>query len=303
MWFYVDGAFLEDEDAKISVLDRSFVYGDGCFEGIGCCEGRLLHLDDHLARLARSARMLRIELTQSPEELRELVLETALRNGMADAEDGYLRLILSRGSGPLGVVHTLHMGPPSLVVIPQIGSRRISYRGPMELLTAAITGYTRGGPLTLDARVKSNNYLPNVLAYLEAHDRGADMAILRDPQGYISEGHGMNVFAVRDGRLLTSPESASLAGVTRAHVIEVARGLGIACTETTLTAYDLYCADELFVTSSLESVTALASIDGIPLPEPLPGPISSALRDAYIRAALASGVPVPTRGGAVPGAY
>jgi branched-chain amino acid aminotransferase len=295
MWFYLNGHFVEEENAKVSVTDHSFLYGDGCFEGIGVCNGRVLHLEEHVARLFKSARLLRIKVPVSPPELHQLILETASRNGMDESRMGYLRPLLSRGAGPLGLKYSNKLGPATLVIIPQLGDRRISYTGEIEILTAAFSSYQRPGPSSLDARIKTNNYLTYVMAFLEVHDRGADVAIMRDPDGYIAEGHAMNLFCVRDRRVLVPPESFGLSGITRKNVIATARTIGYECTETNLTRYDLIAGDEVFVTSSLEAIAAIGAIDGEPLPGSVPGPVTTAIREAYVKFALETGTPVPAR--------
>jgi branched-chain amino acid aminotransferase len=292
MWYYVNGGFVEDEAAKISVTDHSFLYGDGCFEGIGVCEGRVLHLDEHVTRLFKSARLLRMQVPVSWAELRELILETAARNGMDRSPMGYLRPLLSRGAGPLGLKYSNKLGPATLVIIPQLGDRRIAYTGEIEILSAVFSSYQRPGPTSLDSRIKANNYLTYILAFLEAQDRGADVAILRDPTGYVAEGHAMNLFCVHDGRLYVPQESLALAGITRRNVIATARRIGCECIETNLTRYDLVAADEVFVTSSLEAIAGIGSIDGEPLPAPIPGAVTTAVRAAYVKTALETGTPV-----------
>ena len=293
MWFYLNGRFVEDDEAKVPVTDHSFLYGDGCFEGIGVCNGCVLHLDDHVARMFKSARMLRITVPVSEEELRNLILETAARNGMAESKMGYLRPLLSRGAGPLGVKYSNKLGPATLVIIPQIGDRRIAYTGEIETLTASFSTYQRPAPSSLDARIKANNYLTYIMAFLEAQDHGADLAIVRDPNGYVSEGHGMNLFAVHEGRVFVPQESLALSGITRKHVIATARRIGYECTETNLTRYDITVADEVFVTSSLEAIAAIGAIDGQRLPDPVPGPATTGIREAYVKFALETGTPVP----------
>lgn len=292
MWIYIDGEFVEEADATVSVSDHSFLYGDGCFEGIGVFDSKILHLDEHVERLYRSARMLRIDVPVPPAELRSLILETASRNGMDERPMGYLRPLVSRGMGPLGLKWTVTIEPATLVIIPQFGDRRIGYGGEMDVLTTVVTSVVAASSATLDPRIKSNNYLPSILACLEAHDRGADVGILRDERGFLSEGHAMNLFCIRDGRILSPPESVALAGITRKNVLAVARALGIECAEQDLTAYDLVCADEAFVTSSLEGVAAIASVDGREL-ERCPGPLTRKVRDAYVDRALGSATLVP----------
>src|SRR5262249_18918981 len=252
MWFYLNGQFVEDDQAKVPVTDHSFLYGDGCFEGIGVCSGRVLHLDDHVARMFKSARMLRITVPVSQAELRNLILETAARNGMAESKMGYLRPLLSRGAGPLGIKYSNKLGPATLVIIPQLGDRRVAYTGEIETLTAVFSSYTRPGAGSLDARVKANNYLTYILAYMAAQDLEEDVAILRDRDGFVAEGHGMNLFVVHGERLLVPPESYALSGITRKNVVATARRIGVECVEAQLTRYDVTAADEVFVTSSLE---------------------------------------------------
>lgn len=295
MWFYLNGRFVEDGDAKVSVTDHSFLYGDGCFEGIGVCEGRIMHLDEHVARLFKSARMLRMEVPVAQNALADLILETASRNGMATSKMGYLRPLLSRGAGPLGIKYSNRLGPATLVIIPQIGDRRIAYTGQIETLSAVFSSYYRSGPSSLDARIKANNYLTYIMAYLEAQDRGADVAILRDPEGYVSEGHGINLFTVHDGRVLVPYEALALGGITRRNVIATARRAGYECIETNLTRYDVTNADEVFVTSSLEAIAAVGSVDGDKLAGPVPGAVTTAVREAYVKFALETGTPVPAQ--------
>jgi len=248
MWFYVDGRFVEEAEAKVPVTDRAFLYGDACFESLGVWSGRVIHLEDSLARLKRSARMMRICLPDV-DELREAVLETAARNGMQDLPFAYLRLQVTRGTG-LGVV--VVDGPSTLVVIPRVDG----LRDPLALvpLRAALSTYVRAGAAALDPRIKSANYGTSVLAYLEAARQGADLAILRDERGYVAEGQTMNLFCVRDGVIRTPFEASALGGITRAHVLKAARGTGYECAETPVTIYDFECADEAFATSSMDGI-------------------------------------------------
>jgi len=163
--------------------------------------------------------------------------------------------------------------------------------GEIAVATAALVRQRRADAHTLDPRIKSNNYLPSILAYLEARGRGADVALLCDERGHVSEGHAMNVFCIRAGRVLTPPPTSALEGITRAHVIATARRLGHECSEEEIAPYDLINASEAFVTSSLDGVTALGSVDGLELDAP--GPVTRAVRDAYVADALADGIEVP----------
>lgn len=291
MWYFVDGEWVAEERARVPVSDHGFLYGDACFEGIAVCMGRVLHLDEHVERLLMSARALRITPPVGAEELRALLLEAAVRNGMAQSPSGYLRPIISRGAGPLGVSWSDRLGPARLTIIPQRSERAVAFTGAIHVLDAAVTRQRRADPIAVDPRIKSNNYLPSILAFLDARARGADVAILCDERGHVSEGHAMNVFCLRQGRLRTPPATSALEGITRRHVIETARRLGHDCREEPFTPYDLLCAEEAFVTSSLDGLAALGSVDGMRLAAP--GPVTRELREAYVAQALTDGVAVP----------
>jgi branched-chain amino acid aminotransferase len=295
MWFYINGEFVEDQDAKISVTDRAFLYGDGCFEGLGVFRGRIPHLDDHIARLYRSARMLRIEIPLSREQMRAVILETAARNGMRDVDSAYMRPLVSRGCGPLGVKNSRNLGTPTVVVIPQLTGRRAMFGEDIEICSAALTRFVRAGAATLDPGIKSNNYIPSILAFLEAQDREAqaEVAVLHDAQGFLAEGHAMNIFCVLDNVLYSPMASAALRGITRMHVLRVAKRLGLETQETNLTDYDLICADEAFVTSAMESVAAIGSVNGEPMLGAVPGPLTKKIRAAYLEYAWETSTEVP----------
>ena len=297
MWVYLNGAFVKEENAMVSVKDHSFLYGDGCFEGIGVFNGRVIHLREHVDRFYRSARMLRIPVPVPPAQLDDLIVETARRNGMGGSTGtGYLRPILSRGAGPLGVGWSTRIEKPTLAIIPQIGERKIAYGEEIPILTTVISTLTKPDPASIEPRIKTNNYLNSVLAFLDATDRGADAAILRDQRGFICEAHGMNIMAITRDQIITPPEGVALAGITRANVLRAASELGIECAETSLTPYDLICADEVLLTSSLDGVSAVSAIDGRALPGPVPGVTTRRLRDAYVKRALSDGVPVGPAG-------
>lgn len=297
MVVYLNGRFVDSDEALVPVTDRSFLYGDGCFEGIGVCEGRILHLEDHARRLLRSARMLRLNCPVDAAGLQALMLETASRNGMDRSAAGYLRPVLSRGTSAIGVRNIDLAAPAALYIIPQVGDVRMSYRGEIKLQTAAFSTFQHGGLLSIDPRIKANNYLHSILAVLEARDRGADVAILRNREGWVTETYGTNIFCVTDGVVRTPPEREILAGITRKHVIETARALGVPCREDELTRYDLINADEVFVTSSLDGIAAVSAIDGLAFDIAAPGPVTRRLREAYVEAAIAAGDRVPVFAG------
>lgn len=289
--FYLNGRFLPEEEAKISVTDHGLVYGDAFFEAIGVCQGRVLDLDAHLERFAWSARMMRIPLPESITRIRELLLETASRNGLRTAPAGSLRAIASRGDGPLGVDSSDEVGPPTFVILAGAGEDRLT--GPIGSVDAVTSTYTRPPASSHETRIKSTSYITSILAFFEARARGAEVAILRDPDGHVAEAHHANVFCVRQGELWCPPTAAGLAGITRAGMVASAASLGYACHQAPLTMYDLRCADEAFVTSTGTGVRALRRIDGDELPDPVPGPVTSAVRGAYVERLLDAGTPVP----------
>jgi len=289
MWFYINGSFVEDEHAKVSVQDRAFLYGDGCFESLGIWDGRVLHLDESMARLGRSTRMLRIASPPAA-ELVEVVLETAARNRMSEVQYGYLRVQVTRGVG-MSVASADRERPPTVVVIPRLEG--LGEPRTLKPRSAVASSYVRASAAAIDPRIKSLDYTTSVLAYLEAAERGADIAVLRDDRGFVAEGQTMNLFCVRDGVVRTSPEASALAGITRAHLLDASRRRGYPCLETPLTMYDLECADEVFATSSMQGVMPVGAVGGLDLPIPAPGPVTRDVHGAYVEKALSTGTPVP----------
>lgn len=273
LWVYVDGKFVPAAEATVSVFDRSFVYGDGVFEGIEVENGGIFKLDAHVERLYRSAAFLRIAIPISKSELREAIVEVVRRSSL---RDGYVRPLVSRGAGPLGLERVAELGPPTVVVMPQ-------HRPPKEARTyrAVVLATRRNPPQCLDPRVKSNNYLNNVLGKFEQLDAGADAGIFLDVDGFVSECCGENLFAVREGRLATPPATRTLDGITRRTVITLARDAGIPVAETELTRYDLYTADELFLTATLSGIGYIVEVDRRPIGAGEPGPVSRRLYELY----------------------
>lgn len=295
MIHYLNGEYVEDAQAVVPLNDHSFLYGDGCFEGVGVVDGRIVHLDEHVERLLFSTRALRIELGLTHDEVRDIVVETASRNGMADRPMGYLRPIVSRGRGPMGIKWSSRLEGPLFAVIAQVGDRRIALTGDPAVLTACQTTRMRKPSVITDARIKTNNYIPNVLAYLEAEERGFDVGLLTDEVGQLAEGHAMNVFSVHGDTVRTPPRVDVLDGVTRQHVLKVATELGYRVEEGPMTVYDLLVADEAFVTSSLEGVAALSKVEHYTYPGAVPGPVTTAIRTRYIEVALTQATPVTAK--------
>jgi branched-chain amino acid aminotransferase len=251
------------------------LYGDGVFEGMRVCGGRVFRFEAHLRRLAYGGRALHLALP-SASELREIVTRTVAAHAEADA---YVRLIVTRGDGPLGVDPLSCPTPRVICIVDRIAlySEEKRKRG-LSMLTSSLR---RPSSDVLDPRIKSLNYLNNVLAKGEARRRGADEALLLNQHGHVAEASVANVFVVRDSRLLTPPTSdGALDGITRASVIELAAQLGIACEVRTLGRIDLLAADEVFLTGTGAGLVRVATLDDEPLGGPEPGPVSERLSEA-----------------------
>ncbi len=273
LWVYLNGKFVPAAEATVSVFDRSFVYGDGVFEGIEVENGGIFKLDAHVDRLYRSAAFLRIAVPIPKSEMRAAIVEVVRRS---ELHHGYVRPLVSRGAGPLGLERVAELGSPTVVVMPQ-------HRPLKEARTyrAVIVATRRTPAQCLDPRVKSNNYLNNVLGKFEQLDAGADAGIFLDVDGFLSECCGENLFTVRDGRLATPPATRTLDGITRQTVIGLAREAGIEVSETEMTRYDLYTADEVFLTATLSGIGYIVQVDGRTIGAGEPGPVSRRLYELY----------------------
>jgi branched-chain amino acid aminotransferase len=276
MKIWIDGAIVGEDAARVSVLDHGFLYGDGVFEGLRGYGGRIFRLEDHLRRLATGARVLGLELPGGIEAMRRIVLETARAH--ADPEV-YLRLVVSRGVGELGVDPTTCPAPRVVCI-----AARVHIYPPEKLaegLALVTSSWRRPGPDVLDPCVKSLNYLNNALAKLEARERGGDESLLLNARGTVAEASVANVFAVRDGRLATPPTSdGALPGITRLTVLELAREQGIEALECSLGRSDLLGADEVFLTGTGARIVPVASLDGRRIGS-CPGPLTKRLSEAF----------------------
>lgn len=272
MHFWIDGAWLEAEAARIPVLDHGLLYGDGVFEGIRCHDGHPFRLDSHLDRLARSAAALRLQPNRPREEIAQICRAMAARLG-----DGYLRLLVTRGDGDLGVdpqscpqARTILIG--GAIAVTEAAVRERGAR----LITASVR---RPGPAAGEARIKSLNYLPSVLARLEARAAGADEALLLNEVGRVAEASAENVLCVLGRELCTPPASeGALAGITRDVLLELAAAEGLAVRERPLALFDLRTADEVFLSGTGAGVVPVREIDGWALPAP--GPVTRRLTTA-----------------------
>ena len=285
MKVWIDGRIVEGADARIPVTDHGLLYGDGVFEGIRVYGGRVVRLDAHLRRMYASARLLGLAI---PEGLHEIVLDTLRAFG---AENAYVRLIVTRGEGPLGVDPT-RCGPPRTICIVdelQIYAPEKAARG-LDLVTVSMR---QPASDALDPRVKSLNYLNSVLAKLEARRRDADEALILNAAGNVAEAAVANVFCVRGGLLLTPPATdGALEGITRDSVLRLAGELGIPAREQTLGRYDLLSGEEVFLTGSGVGIAPVRSLDGEVISSEVPGPLTAKLRAAFLDLVHSEGTPI-----------
>jgi branched-chain amino acid aminotransferase len=285
---WIDGRIVDGREARVPVTDHGFLYGDGVFEGIRVYARRVFRLERHLARLAVSARAVGLEIPGGLDRAREIVLATARAFG---ADDSYVRFIVSRGEGALGVDPTTCPEPRIVCIVDQarIYPAEKLERG-LDLVTSS---WRRPPPDVLDPRVKSLNYLNNAMAKLEAKRRGADEALLLNAAGAVAEASVANVFVLREGVLATPPASdGALEGVTRGAVLELAAREGIATAERTLGRIDLFGADEVFLTGTGARIVPVRSLDGELIGKGEPGPVTRRLTAAFVALATSTGTPI-----------
>jgi len=285
---YIDGTFHSREDARISVFDHGLLYGDGVFEGLRIYRRRVFRLDAHLARLADSAHAIGLTLPLERAALAEAVRETVRVNRQ---EDGYIRLVVTRGDGPLGLDPTTCPSPRLIIIVADLAVYPAAlYESGVRVITAA----TRQVPSAcVDPRIKSLNYLKNVLARLEAHAAGAAEALLLNVDGFVAECTADNVFAVRGGTIRTPPASeGALGGITRDAVRELAEEDGLAWSEERLGRYDLFTAEECFLTGTGAELMPVIALDGRLIGTGRPGPITRRLTERFRGLAEREGAPV-----------
>ncbi len=287
MKVWIEGEVVDGSEARISVLDHGLLYGDGVFEGIRVYGRRVFRLEDHLQRFATSAKALALKLPGGTAAVREIVLETARAFG---ADEAYVRLIATRGDGPLGIDPTQCPEPRLICIVDRIAVYPEHKRSAgIDLLTSS---WRRPPADVLDPRVKSLNYLNNVMAKLEARQRGGDEALLLNAAGSIAETSVANIFLFRGGDLLTPPPSdGALEGITRATVLELAASLGIAARTQSLGRFDLFAADEVFLAGSGAGLVPVRSLDGRSIGAGGPGPVYEKLWSEFLAAAPGRGTP------------
>ncbi len=270
MKIYIDGKFYEKEEAKISVFDHGLLYGDGVFEGIRFYNGRVFRLDEHMDRLYDSAKAICLSVGVDKQALTGAVLETIRQNQL---QDGYVRLVVTRGCGDLGLNPSLCPRATVFIIASKITLYSPDkYENGLHVVTCATRRIPHGA---LSPMVKSLNYLNNVLAKIEAQQAGAGEGLMLNEQGYVAECTGDNVFVVRRGEIFTPPiSSGALAGVTRAVVFEMAAEMGIRISEPQMTRYDIYTADECFLTGTAAEVIPAVRLDNREIGDGHPGQIT-----------------------------
>ena len=280
---YINGTFYEQEDARISVFDHGLLYGDGVFEGLRSYGGKVFRLREHLDRLWESAKAIHLEIPISHQEMTDAVHESLQVNGI---DDGYVRLVVTRGVGTLGLDPAQTSDPQVIIIADRITLYPEEfYTNGLKIVTVSTV---RNHPAALSPRIKSLNYLNNILAKIEGKQAGCIEALMLNHKGEVAECTGDNIFLVRHGELLTPPREAGiLDGVTRQAVIELAIESGLAVHEIPLTRHDVFIADECFLTGTAAEVIPVIEVDSRSIGDGTPGPITRDLIEKFHRLARA----------------
>ena len=288
MKIFVDGKYLGERDAKVSVFDHGLLYGDGVFEGIRAYNGRVFKLKEHIDRLFYSAKAILLVIPMTHAEMMRAVVETCRRNKL---RDGYVRLVVTRGVGTLGL-NPNRCKNPSVIIIAgkiQLYPPELYQKG-MEIITVPTV---RNLHSALNPAIKSLNYLNNILAKIEANNSGCQEAIMLNAEGFVSECTGDNIFIVKGATLQTPPLSAgALYGITRRVVMEMAAESGLAVSEPNLTRYDLFNAEECFLSGTGAELVPIVKIDGRPIGNGKPGSVTQKLVAQYRALTKVSGEPI-----------
>jgi branched-chain amino acid aminotransferase len=276
---WLNGELVERENAKVSVFDHGLLYGDGVFEGIRSYNNKVFRLERHVRRLFDSANGIRLTIPMTPQEMADAIVATLRANGMTDA---YIRVVVTRGEGTLGLDPNRCPKPNVFIITDKIALYpQELYENGLDIITASTM---RNHPNALNPRLKSLNYLNNILAKIEAIDAGVLEAVMLNHLGFVAECTGDNIFTVREGRLFTPPIAAGiLEGITRDEIIDIARGFNIPVREESLTRHDLYVADECFLTGTAAEVIPVVRIDKRTVGIGKPGPITKRLAEEFHR--------------------
>ncbi|MBU6170029.1 MAG: branched-chain-amino-acid transaminase [Verrucomicrobia bacterium] len=288
MKIWLDGELVDESQAKISVFDHGLLYGDGVFEGIRFYNGRVFRLEEHIRRLFDSARAIVIDMPWTQEEVCKFTCETVAANGLTD---GYIRLVVTRGAGELGLNPYLCEKPSMFIIASTIKLYPDEhYQKGLSIITCATR---RPAPGALMPQVKSLNYLNNIMAKVEAIQANALEAIMLNEQGYVAECTGDNLFLVKNGKLYTPLISdGALDGITRAVIIEVAEKLGIPVIERSITRYDVFTADECFLTGTAAEVIPVVALDRRVIGTGKPGEWTKRFLAGFQELATTTGTPI-----------
>ncbi len=288
MKIYLNGKFVNKEEATVSVFDHGLLYGDGIFEGIRAYNGRVFKLVEHIDRLYYSAKAIALNIPISKEEMIKATAETCKINNLSDA---YIRLVVTRGVGDLGLNPNNCTVPQIIIIASSIKLYPEQYYTEgMSLITVPTT---RNHHNAINPAIKSLNYLNNILAKIEAHNAGAEEAIMLNSQGYVAECTGDNIFIIKGNTLITPPLSAgALYGITRGTVIDIAKEIGMDIQEPDLTRYDVYNADECFITGSAAELVPIVKVDGRQIGEGKPGSKFNQLLQAFRNLTRTTGTPI-----------
>lgn len=288
MKIYIDGKFHDKAEAKISVFDHGLLYGDGIFEGIRLYGGRVFRLEEHIARLYDSARAICMEIPISRDEMTQAILETCRAN---ELQDGYVRLLVTRGEGSLGLSPESCPRPCIIIIAATIALYpEECYQKGLDMVTCGTRRTTPGG---LNPAVKSLNYLNNVMGKIEAAHANAGEGVMLNEHGYVAECTGDNIFIIKNGKMATPPlSSGALGGITREVVFELAKDLETSLEERNLTRYDIYVADECFLTGTAAEVIPAVTLDGRKIGTGQPGPLTEQFINAFRALTRKSGTPI-----------
>jgi branched-chain amino acid aminotransferase len=271
----------------VSVFDHGLLYGDGVFEGIRAYSGRVFKLERHVERLFDSAKAIRLDIPATRDEVAALVLETCRRN---DIEDGYIRLVVTRGPGDLGIDPRSCPRADLIVIAKQVGA--LYGQTPRPGVNVVTSAFRRHAPDVLSPSIKSLNYLNNILARIEANDRGADEAVFLDQHGNVAEATVDNLFIVVDRTLMTPPTATNLKGITRETVLALAADLGMHVEERHFTLFDLWTAREAFMCGTMAEIVPIATVDGRTIGAGAPGAATARISAAYHKFVRSSGTPI-----------
>ncbi|HIS29403.1 MAG TPA: branched-chain-amino-acid transaminase [Candidatus Avamphibacillus intestinigallinarum] len=285
-WIFLDDQFVKKEDAVISVYDHGFLYGDGVFEGLRVYDGNIFRLQEHLDRLYASAHSIMLEIPYTKEKFTQIIIDTIRKNELKSA---YLRVVISRGAGNLGL-DPRSCPKPGVIVIAEalsIYGKELYEKG----LKMASVATRRNRADVLSPQVKSLNYLNNIIVKLESVQSGADEALMLNDQGYVTEGSADNIFIVKGGKIKTPPVYlGALEGVTRNVIIELAKERGYEMDEAPFTRHDVYIADEVFLTGTAAEVIPVIEVDGRVIGDGKPGQVTKDLLETFRKCVTTQGV-------------